>query len=113
MYGFFLASPGCFQPGYLNFGLSPRTSHERIEGMKRIRVKAFGITREILGRREIILELKDGQTVADLRARIASEHPRVQALKSLFVAVNNEYAEDALVLQEEDEVALIPPVSGG
>ncbi|HEY4655897.1 MAG TPA: molybdopterin converting factor subunit 1 [Cyclobacteriaceae bacterium] len=81
--------------------------------MKNIRIKAFGITREILGQREIQMQLHDGHTVADMRSQLLSAYPRVKALKSLFVAVNNEYAEDELVLREDDEIALIPPVSGG
>jgi sulfur-carrier protein len=81
--------------------------------MKQVRIKAFGVTREIFGQREISLDVDDGYTVADLRAHIASAYPQVKRLKSLFVAVNNEYAEDALLLHSEDEVALIPPVSGG
>lgn len=82
-------------------------------GMKKIRIMAFGITRDIFGRRELEIPLNDGYTVADLRSHLASAYPRVAGLKSLFIAVNNEYAADSVVLNEADEIALIPPVSGG
>lgn len=81
--------------------------------MKSLRVMAFGITREILGQREVTIELNGGHTVADLRSHLASAYPRVEGLRSLLIAVNNEYAEDQQVLNETDEIALIPPVSGG
>ena len=76
------------------------------------RIKAFGIAREILGGNEVELEVS-GQTVADLRRHLAERYPPLQGLKSLFIAVNHNYADDQAVLQESDEIAVIPPVSGG
>ena len=76
------------------------------------RVKAFGITREILGGREKVSSC-DGQTVAALKQTLMATYPDLAGLKSLFVAVNGAYAEDNTVLTETDEIALIPPVSGG
>lgn len=77
-----------------------------------LRIKAFGVTKDILGNREIVIELH-GQTVAQLRTKLISDYPALSGLKSLMIAVNNNYAEDNLSLQNTDEVALIPPVSGG
>jgi molybdopterin converting factor subunit 1 len=77
-----------------------------------LKVKAFGITKDILGNREIVIELQ-GQTVAQLRAKLIDDYPALSGLKSLMIAVNSNYAEDNLSLQNTDEVALIPPVSGG
>jgi molybdopterin synthase sulfur carrier subunit len=76
------------------------------------KVKAFGITRDFLGGREKVIEVK-GQTVADLRGELLAMYPNLKGLKSLLIAVNNEYAEDSVELLESDEIALIPPVSGG
>lgn len=81
--------------------------------MKKIKVLAFGISREILGDRVLEIQLNNGHTVADLRAHLASKYPGILGLKSLFIAVNNEYASDGQVLDEADEIAIIPPVSGG
>jgi molybdopterin converting factor small subunit len=53
------------------------------------------------------------QTVAALRAKLVADYPRLSGLKSLMIAVNNTYAEDADPIGEGDEIALIPPVSGG
>jgi sulfur-carrier protein len=80
--------------------------------MNTYKVKAFGITKEILGGKEIQLEIQ-GKTVADLRHQLMLNYPKLTGLRSLFIAVNNNYAEDGVLLQESDEIALIPPVSGG
>lgn len=76
------------------------------------RVKAFGITREILGGREKLISC-DGQRVGDLKRSLLASYPALAGLKSLFIAVNNAYAEDDVQIQDNDEIALIPPVSGG
>lgn len=78
----------------------------------KIKIKAFGITKEILAGREVMLSF-EGQTVADLRAHLFAGYPALASLRSLLIAVNNTYAEDSLVISPGDEVALIPPVSGG
>jgi sulfur-carrier protein len=77
-----------------------------------ITVKTFGICRDILGGKEIPIELR-GTTVADLRSELISQYPAIAKLNSLFIAVNQSYSEDSQQLTETDEVALIPPVSGG
>lgn len=76
------------------------------------KVKAFGVTKDILGGKEMVVEVS-GQTVADLRQTLLAHYPQLEGLRSLLIAVNNTYAEPADVLKESDEIALIPPVSGG
>lgn len=80
--------------------------------MYRYKVKAFGITKDILGHRELVIDL-ESNNVDDLRDTLNERYPGLQALKSLFIAVNNKYAEEGQELNEHDEIALIPPVSGG
>jgi molybdopterin synthase sulfur carrier subunit len=80
--------------------------------MNKYRIKAFGITKDLLGGKETTLEI-DGETVADLRAALNAKYPELLGLKSLFIAVNNDYADENIRLQTTDEIALIPPVSGG
>lgn len=84
----------------------------KVETMKQFNVKAFGITRDILGGNQKAVRI-DGQTVADLRAELLRQYPQLVGLRSLFIAVNSNYAEESAVLNENDEIALIPPVSGG
>lgn len=77
-----------------------------------LKIKTFGITRDILGGREVELVLS-GNSVGDLRNQLNSTYPDLKKLNSLFIAINLEYAADEHLLSEKDEVALIPPVSGG
>jgi molybdopterin synthase sulfur carrier subunit len=81
--------------------------------MTTLKVKAFGITREIVGGREVTLELGDQKTVSGLKKILEEKFPSIKGLRSLVIAVNNEYANDSQPLTESDEIALIPPVSGG
>ena len=73
---------------------------------------AFGIAREIFGASTITVELAEN-SVADLKSSLEKSFPKLKALASYLVAVNNEYAGDDLLLDTRDEVAIIPPVSGG
>jgi sulfur-carrier protein len=78
----------------------------------RYKIKAFGITKDILGGKETVVEV-EGRTVAELRQYLVSRYPQLTRLRSLFIAVNHNYAADTFQLSETDEIALIPPVSGG
>lgn len=80
--------------------------------MNKYRIKAFGITKDLLGGRETFIEIK-GETVAELRAALNERYPQLLGLRSLFIAVNNDYADEDILLNPSDEIALIPPVSGG
>jgi len=77
-----------------------------------VNVLAFGIAKDIFGQSSIILDI-DGSTTADLKNLLEQRYPRLKQLTSYMVAVNNEYALDEGVLTEHDEIAIIPPVSGG
>ena len=77
-----------------------------------VRVLPFGILKESLGSDPFALELPGGATVADLVARLGVQAPTVESL-GIAVSVNAEYADRSQVLSENDEVGLLPPVSGG
>ena len=79
----------------------------------KVNLLAFGIAKEIIGHRFQTWEINPGANVSDLRVMLARQYPLMQNLATLRFAVNNEYATEDLLLQENDEVALIPPVSGG
>ncbi|AYQ32814.1 MoaD/ThiS family protein [Runella sp. SP2] len=79
----------------------------------KITVLAFGIAKEIIGQLELTLQLSEEATVADLKSHLVSQFPDFQKLASLRVAVNTDYADDTQPLHPNDEIVLIPPVSGG
>lgn len=77
-----------------------------------VRILPFGILKESLGSDPFALDLPGGATVADLLARLGVQSPVVESLR-IAVSVNAEYAERGRILSENDEVGLLPPVSGG
>ena len=77
-----------------------------------IRVKLFGVARDIVG--SSTLELEDEvKTVGELLDLLKIRYVQLTKLTSLLIAVNEEYAELSDPVHERDEIALIPPVSGG
>jgi molybdopterin converting factor subunit 1 len=78
-----------------------------------IRLLSFGYSRDITGSREQHLTLPDGARISDLRDRLSAQTGKGERIASCAVAVNLRYADNDTVLKEGDEVALIPPVSGG
>ena len=79
-----------------------------------MKVKLFGITREIVGDSQLMVpENQKILTVGELKSWLFEQHPRLENLNSLAVAVDHTYAENHTELTVGQEVALIPPVSGG
>jgi molybdopterin converting factor subunit 1 len=80
----------------------------------KIRVKCFAAAREIVGTGELVVELPEGSTLTQLLEQVRRLFPRLEGLAgSLLFSVNREYAPFDKKLAAGDEVALIPPVSGG
>lgn len=80
----------------------------------KIQIKLFAAAREIGDRGELELEVSDGISVRELKLKISAEHPGLSELiLRSAVSVNREFATDESLVHEKDEIALIPPVSGG
>lgn len=80
---------------------------------RKYRLTAYGITKDILGGRSTEFEMPAELSVGEFRQFLYERFPRLRDLRSLFIAVNNEYADDGVLLRYNDDIALIPPVSGG
>jgi molybdopterin converting factor subunit 1 len=76
----------------------------------RVRILYFGVLKDAFGRENGEVELAEGATVADMLRVLRGQEG---FWDSIAVAVNREYARAGDVLKEGDEVALLPPVSGG
>ena len=74
-----------------------------------VTVRLFAGLREAAGRPELVLDLPDGARVRDALDRVAHLAPDCE----LVLAVNREYADPGTVLAAGDELAVVPPVSGG
>ena len=80
----------------------------------RVTVKLFARLREIAGRDTLVREVANGSSVGDVWSSLAGEWPAMSAFQStVSAAVNAEYTRMNRVLADEDEVAFLPPVSGG
>lgn len=80
----------------------------------RVYVKLFAAARDLAGANEIAVEVPESVTIADVRRVLADEAPRLAPLAARsMMAVNAHYADDDAIISPTDEVALIPPVSGG
>ena len=79
-----------------------------------VEIRYFAIVRETLSTQRETLEIEAGATVADLFHKLSNRHPALRDLEPhLRVAVNLQFVDGLHVLQDGDEVALIPPVAGG
>jgi molybdopterin converting factor subunit 1 len=79
-----------------------------------VRLRFFASLRERLRASEAERALPDGCSVGEVWAALCREHPEIECLNaSIAFAVNREYVDRAHRLADGDELALIPPVSGG
>src|SRR5450755_1293687 len=86
----------------------------RYNAAMQVRVLFFGRLKEIVGLAEDTAELSEGARVEDLFARYSNQFPELARFRpSVAAAVNQEYAEWHAPLSNNDEVAFLPPVSGG
>ena len=80
----------------------------------RVRVLYFGVLKDVAGQGRAEMELEEGASVADLLIQHRGLGMAAGSIwDSIAVAVNQEYARVGDVLKDGDEVALLPPVSGG
>jgi MoaE-MoaD fusion protein len=80
----------------------------------RIRVLFFGVLKDIVGQREESLEIPDGALLETVFEHYAARFPRLrEASSSIVLALNQQFSSPSAALSEGDEVAFLPPVSGG
>lgn len=79
----------------------------------KVKVLGFGIIKEYFGSDSVIIDIDTKPDTEHLRTILETRFPRLKILESYMIAVNEEYARGSSVLNEGDEVAIIPPVSGG
>ena len=79
----------------------------------KIQLLFFGITTDLVGENSKSFTINTNTTVHNLKDALIEEFPSLKNINQFAVAVNEEYAEDNLLLKNGDVVAIIPPVSGG
>jgi molybdopterin converting factor subunit 1 len=80
----------------------------------KVHVRLFARAKDLVGADAVFVELPDGACVNELRRRLTIDYPTLAALlERSAIAVNNEFADNDVVLSARTEIALLPPVSGG
>lgn len=78
-----------------------------------MKVLAFGIVKDIFSASMINVDVNDASTVEALKELLEKKYPPLNRLSSYIIAINNEYASKGDIIHDTDEIAIIPPVSGG
>jgi molybdopterin converting factor subunit 1 len=77
-----------------------------------VEVHAFGIVKDIFRKKSVQVQIQIN-TTSHLREVLESQYPDLKTLSVYKIAVNEEYVSNEMMLNEGDEIAIIPPVSGG
>lgn len=79
-----------------------------------VKVLFFASLKDITGQSGIDLELEENAAVEYLKVKITSMYPKLEPfMSSVKIAINQEFAEEDSVIKNGDELAILPPVSGG
>jgi len=77
-----------------------------------IRILLFAELEETIGKREIEISSEE-ISIGEIRHKLSEDYPKLKGIHAAMAAVNEEYADDKVLVHEQDLVAFIPPVSGG
>lgn len=79
----------------------------------RIKILFFGMSKDLAGENSGLLEIDEHMKLNVFRTVLQEKYPLFSQMDSFSIAVNESYADEDLILYENDTVAIIPPVSGG
>lgn len=80
----------------------------------RVKLLFFATLRDRAGTKSMEIDIPSGTTVGGLKTKIANDYPNLkQAIETVLISINREYAFDEALVPENAEVAMFPPVSGG
>jgi molybdopterin converting factor subunit 1 len=82
--------------------------------MNHVKLLFFATLRDRAGMRSMELDVPLDLTIQGLKDKLSNEYPNLrEALRSVLITINREYAFDEAVIPQNAEVAMFPPVSGG
>jgi len=78
-----------------------------------IKIKLFGVAAEQAGQRTIELDVSNQCDLLELQSKLKLSFPKLESIVNFSIAVNRSYVKENCLINAHDEIALIPPVSGG
>lgn len=78
-----------------------------------LKILAFGISKEIIGKPSFEIKVNKSITVSDLKKILIKNYPKLGDISNFFIAVNTSYAKNNIKIKSSDEIAIIPPTNGG
>lgn len=87
------------------------TSHEM--NVFTVKIRTYGIAREIIGASVLEISIPENASAESVLKQVQHQFPKLQHLRSLALAINESYADSGQIIRSTDDLALIPPVSGG
>ena len=79
----------------------------------KIKILFFGVTTDLVQKSTSEEILQSNSSLTEFKNYLVSKYPKLKNINSYAIAVNESYATDAVIIKENDVVAIIPPVSGG
>lgn len=79
----------------------------------KVQLLFFGIATDLVGENSVELQLNEPKLLQDFKKELVITYPTLRNIHEFAIAVNEDYANDDLLIKENDVVAIIPPVSGG
>ena len=79
----------------------------------KIQLLLFGIAADLLQASSLEFEVSENCSVVNFKKELATKYPQLENINSYAIAINEEYASNEITLNQNDVIAIIPPVSGG
>jgi MoaD family protein len=80
----------------------------------KVQAQFYAQLRDLIGTREMDIDLAEGATVGDLLDRMYAQHPKLRPLeKSILIGAGVEFVDRSYKLKPGDEISIMPPVQGG
>ncbi|CAK9313985.1 unnamed protein product [Citrullus colocynthis] len=96
------------------FGFADRSGGEKVEQLVQIKALFFARARDLTGINDVLLEVPSGSTTKDCLDKIVANFPRLEEILGCVVlALNEDYTTESTIVKDKDELAIIPPISGG